>query len=133
MEEKDFISLTINKLAKYVLTPILKKLRKKDIRDDISNYIEDQFDDSFVYEKGTTIDDITNDITAKWIIINGLGDQTQKLIDGSEKTAYQIWKIIQASFTKSNARLKIEIQQKLDNMKYNINLDINIFMANYRI
>jgi len=65
VEEKDFISLTINKLAKYVLTPILKKLRKKDIRDDISNYIEDQFDDSFVYEKGTTIDDITNDITAK--------------------------------------------------------------------
>jgi len=122
--------LTINKLAKYVLSPTLKKLRKKDVKEDLSNYIEDQFDSSLVYEKGTTITDITNDITAKWMIINGLGDNTQKLIEGSEKTAYQIWKILQASFTKSPGRLKMEINQKLNDMKYNTNIDINIFIAN---
>jgi len=104
--------LTINKLTKYVLTPTIKKIRKKDIKEDISNYIEDEFDDSLVYEKETNIKDITNDITAKWMIINGLGDQTQKLIEGSEKTAYQIKKILQSSFTKSPGRMKIEINQK---------------------
>jgi len=42
--------LNINKLTKYVLIPIIKKLKKKDIKGNIK-YIEDQFDDTFVYKK----------------------------------------------------------------------------------
>jgi len=118
--------LTINKLAKYVISPIIKKIRKKDIKDDISNYIEDQFDETLVYEKGTDI----NNISTKWIIINRQGDKTQKLIDGNEKTAYEIWKILQGSFTKSSGRRKIEINNKIEKMKYNTDIDINIFIAN---
>jgi len=64
--------LTINKLTKYVLHPIVKKLKKRDIREELTDYPEDQFDSSLVYEKNTKNIDITNDITAKWIIINGL-------------------------------------------------------------
>jgi len=86
--------LNINKLTKYVLIPIIKKLKKKDIKGNINEYIEDQFDDTFVYEKNTTINDIDNDITTKWIIINSLGEQTQSIIEGNEKSAYEIWKLL---------------------------------------
>ena len=122
--------LTINKLTKYVLHPIVKKLRKRDIREELTDYPEDQFDSSLVYEKNTKNIDITNDITAKWIIINGLGEQTQKLINGNEKTAFQIWNIFQESFTKSKERRKIEIQNKIETMKFDTKTDINIFIAN---
>lgn len=122
--------LTINKLSKYVTTPVVRKLRKKDIKEDIENYIEDQFDDMLVYEKNTDPDDITNDITTKWIIINGLGEKTQKIIEGNEKTAYEIWKLLQESFTKSIGRRKMELNEKIKLMKFDINTDINIFLAN---
>ena len=45
--------LTINKSTKYVLHPIVKKLRKRDIREELIDYPEDQFDSSLVYEKNT--------------------------------------------------------------------------------
>jgi len=122
--------LTINKLTKYVLHPIVKKLRKRDIREELTDYPEDQFDSSLVYEKNTKNIDITNDIKAKWIIINGLGEHTQKLINGNEKTAFQIWNIFQESFTKSKERRKIEIQNKIETMKFDTKTDINIFIEN---
>lgn len=36
-------------------------------------------------KKGTNPDDIKNYITTKQIIINGLGERTQKIIEGNEK------------------------------------------------
>jgi len=43
--------LTINELVTYATKEKVKKLRKKDIRDDISEYTEDQFDNSLIYSK----------------------------------------------------------------------------------
>jgi len=117
--------LTINKLTKYVLHPIVRKLRKRDIREELTDYPEDQFDSSLVYEKNTKNIDITNDISAKWIIINGLVEQTQKLINWNEKTTFQIWNIFfQESFTKSKERRKIEIQNKIETIKFDTMTDI---------
>jgi len=123
--------LNINKLTKYVLIPIIKKLKKKDIKGNINEYIEDQFDDTFVYEKNTTINDIENDITTKWIIINSLGEQTQSIIEGNEKSAYEIWKLLKESFTKSKEQRKIELTKKIENLKFD-NKDISIFIANFQ-
>ena len=123
--------LNINKLTKYVLIPIIKKLKKKDIKGNINEYIEDQFDDTFVYEKNTTINDIDNDITTKWIIINSLGEQTQSIIEGNEKSAYEIWKLLKESFTKSKEQRKIELTKKIENLKFD-NKDISIFIANFQ-
>jgi len=117
------------KLTKYVLIPIIKKLKKKDIKWNINEYIEDQFNDTFVYEKNTTINDIDNDITTKWIIINSLGEQTQSIIEGNEKSAYEIWKLLKESFTKSKEQRKIELTKKIENLKFD-NKDISIFIAN---
>jgi len=117
------------KLTKYVLIPIIKKLKKKDIKWNINEYIEDQFNDTFVYEKNTTINDIDNDITTKWIIINSLVEQTQSIIDGNEKLAYEIWKLLKESFTKSKEQRKIELTKKIENLKFD-NKDISIFIAN---
>jgi len=107
-----------------------KEISKRDVREELTYYPEDKFDSSLVYEKNTNDIDITNDITAKWIIINGLGERTQKLINGNEKTAFQIWNIFQDSFTKSKERRKIDIQNKIETMKFNTKIDINIFIAN---
>ena len=65
---------SINKLTKYVMKQEIKK-RKKTISGNLSNYIPDPFDDLYVYQKGTTSEDIENNNTAKWIIINSLSDK----------------------------------------------------------
>jgi len=117
--------LIINKLTKYVLHPIVKKLRKRDTREELTDYQGNQFDSSLVYEKNTKNINIINDISAKWIIINGLVEQTQKLINGNEKTTSQIWNIFfQESFTKSKERRKIEIQNKIETIKLDTMTDI---------
>jgi len=121
--------LSINKLTKYVLKPTIKKLRKKNVKDNLSEYIQDQFDDLFVYEKGTSIEDIENDTTTKWMIINGLDDKTLKLIEGNEKIAYDIWEILRGSFTKGPGKRKLEIENEIKTLKFNIEEDINIFIA----
>jgi len=41
--------LTINNLLLYITKEKIKKLRKKDIKEDISDYTEDQFDNTLVY------------------------------------------------------------------------------------
>jgi len=122
--------LTINNIADYVTTNKVKKLRKKDVKENLDDYITDKFDDTLVYDIGTNESDIKNDITAKWIIINSLGEKTQKLIEGNGKTAYDLWKILQESFTKSLARRKMELKERLNNSKYDEDQDINIFIAN---
>ena len=43
--------LSINNLVGYITKEKVKKLRKKDIQDDLSEYIEDEFDDTLVYDK----------------------------------------------------------------------------------
>jgi len=45
--------LTINDLVSYATQEKVKKLRKRDIKENLSNYIVDQFDDSLVYDKRT--------------------------------------------------------------------------------
>ena len=121
--------LTINDLVLYATKEKIKKLRKKDIKEDISNYTEDQFDNSLVYAKNTNENDINNDITTKWIILNSLGEKTQKIVKGNGKTSYQIWKLLEKSFTKSNESRKLELKKKLNELKFDEEQDINIFVA----
>lgn len=54
--------LSISDLVSYVTQKKIKKLRIKDVKDNLSNYIQDLFDDS-LYEKVTNENDISNDIT----------------------------------------------------------------------
>ena len=82
--------LVINMLIKHILSPVLKKLKKKDISDSFSEYPKDKFDDTLVYDKNTRADNIENDITTKWIIINNLGDDSKRLKERNEKNAVKI-------------------------------------------
>jgi len=93
--------LTINDLVLYATKEKIKKLRKKDIKEDISNYKEDQFNNTLVYVKKTNENNINNDITEKWMILNTLGEKTQEIVKGNGKTVYQVWKLLEKSFNKS--------------------------------
>jgi len=62
--------LTINNLENYVIQEKIKKLKKRHIRDDINDYIDDKFDNNLVYDKETNLLDIKNDIIVKWILLN---------------------------------------------------------------
>jgi len=57
--------LTINNLDEYISSQKIKKLRRKDIRENLDDYIIDKFDSSLVYDAGTTQKDIKNDILVK--------------------------------------------------------------------
>ena len=94
--------LCINNLDIYVSKEKIKLLRKRDIKDNIDNYIPDKFDNSLVYDKGTSNQDIKNDVLVMWIITNSLGNNTKKkIIQSHNKTSFQIWNILRKSFTKS--------------------------------
>jgi len=121
--------LIINDLVSYATKEKVKKLHKRDIKENLSNYIVDQFDDSLVYDKGTNENDINNDITAKWMILNSLGEKTQEIVQGYGKTAHQVWKILKAAFTISEKTRKMELKNKLEEIKFDEDKDINIFMA----
>jgi len=107
--------LNINELLTYVITEKVKKLRKRDIKNNLENYIEDQLDNSLVYELGTNEVDINNDMTAQWIIMNSLSERTQKIIDGQATTAFTIWKSLQDSFTKNKQVRILELKKNLKN------------------
>jgi len=121
--------LTINNLESYITKEKVKKLRKRDIKDDIDDYLEDQFDNNLVYDTETNLLDIKNDVLVKWIILNTLGERTKRIVEGQGKTAYEIWQILNRSFTRSTERRKLEIKNKINNLKYNEDEDINIFIA----
>ena len=121
--------LMINNLEGYVIEEKIKKLRKRNLRDDLDNYLEDKFDPSLVYDKNTSLKDIKNDVMVKWIITNSLGENTKKIIEGNGKTAHQIWITLEKSFTMSPEKRKLEIKSKINNLKYNEEDDINIFIA----
>lgn len=61
--------------------------------------------------------------------MNSLGKNTRKIIESRGRTAYQAWKIFKNSFTKSKEQLKNELKLKLENIKFNPNIDINIFIS----
>jgi len=81
--------LMINNLEGYIIEEKIKKLRKRNLRDDLDNYLEDKFDPSLIYDKNTSLKDIKNDVMVKWIITNSLGENTKEIIEGNGKTAHQ--------------------------------------------
>jgi len=91
--------LTINNLDEYVSSPKVKKLRKKDIKENLDNYIIYKFYSSLVYDTNTSEKDIKNDILVKWIITNIFGRKTKEILKGHNKTAFQLWNFLQESFT----------------------------------
>ena len=63
------------------------------------------------------------------MILNTLGEKTQEIVKGNGKTAHQVWKLLEKSFTKSKESRKLELKKKLNELKFEEELDINIFMA----
>jgi len=43
--------LSINNIVSYITQEKVKKIRKKDIKGDISEYVQDEFEDTMLYEK----------------------------------------------------------------------------------
>ena len=83
-----------------------------------------------LYEKITSNIDINNDITAKWIILNSLGEKTQDIVQGGNKTAFEVWNVLKRSFTKNMNIRKIELRNKLETIKYNEESDIYFHCRN---
>ena len=120
--------LDINDLVDYVTTEKIKKIKRNKVNN-LEDYIIDKLDRSVVYPKTTDPQDIKNDNTTKWIILNTLTDETKKIIENRGKTAFEVWKILECSFTKGKEQLKSELKEKLDKLKYDPNMDINIFIS----
>jgi len=121
--------LMINNLEEYVTNERVKKLRKRAVKDDLDDYLEDRFDSNSVYDKDTSLLDIKNDVLVKWIIINSLGERTRKIAEGHGKTAFQTWSILEKSFTVGPEKRKLDIMNKINNLRFNEDEDINIFYA----
>jgi len=99
----------INNLESYIIKEKVKKLRKRNIKDDLDDYLEDKFDPSLVYDKDTSLLDIKIDVMVKLIIINSLGEKIRKIVEGQGKAAFQNWSILERSFTSILEKRKLEI------------------------
>ncbi|ORX79352.1 hypothetical protein BCR32DRAFT_246436, partial [Anaeromyces robustus] len=120
--------LDINNLVDYVITEKVKKIKRNKINNP-EDYIIDKLDPSVAYHKSTKLPDIKNDNTTKWIILNSLNEETRKIIENRGKTAYEVWKILENSFTKGKEQLKTELKEKLEKLKFDTSVDINIFIS----
>eukprot|EP00833_Pecoramyces_ruminatium_P011506 jgi/Orpsp1_1/1185538/evm.model.c7180000094294.1 len=121
--------LCINNLDQYISSPKIKKLKRKDINENIEEYIIDKFDPSLVYDIETTEKDIKNDILVKYIITNSLGEKTKKILESQSKTAFQLWELLNKSYTRSPEHRKIILKNKINSLKYSTEEDIHIFLA----
>jgi len=74
-------------------------MSKNDVKEDLDKYIKDKFNNSLVYDIGTTQADIKNGIMVKWIINNNLRKKTKETIKNHSKTAFEMWNFLQDSFT----------------------------------
>jgi len=124
--------LSINNLDSYIGDQKVKKLRKKDIRGNLNDYIADKFYTSLVYELGTSEEDIKNDILVKWIITNSLGENTKRILTSHNKTTYEIWKLLNNSFAMGEEHQKMILKDKLNKLKYNMEDDIHIFLSKFQ-
>jgi len=82
-----------------------------------------------VYEIGTSEKDIKNDILVKWIITNNLGENTKKILESQSKTAFQLWELLNKSFTIGPEQRKMVLKDKINKLKYNLEDDVHIFLA----
>jgi len=121
--------LSINNLDDYISHEKVKKIRRRDITESIEKYTIDKFDDSLVYEIGTSEKDIKNDILVKWIITNNLGENTKKILESQSKTAFQLWELLNKSFTIGPEQRKMVLKDKINKLKYNLEDDVHIFLA----
>ena len=64
----------------------------------------------------------------KQIIINSLGENIRKIIEGHGKIAHQIWKVLEKFLTASPEKRKLEIKNKINSLKYNEEEDSNVFI-----
>jgi len=53
----------------------------------------------------------------------------KKILEGQSKTAFQIWEILNKSFTRSLEHRKIILKNKINSLKYTTDEDIHIFLA----
>jgi len=60
---------------------------------------------------------------------NTLGEKTKEIVKGNGKTAYQVLKPLDKLFTKSKETKKLELKKKLNELKFEEEQNINIFMA----
>jgi len=121
--------LDINNLIDFINTEKIIKFKRNKVNFDPNLYTIDKLDNSLVYRNDIDPENIKLDNTTKWVIMNSLGNKTRKLIESRGKTAFQTWKILENSFTKSKEQQKSELKSLLKNSKYDSEIDINIFLA----
>ena len=61
--------------------------------------------------------------------MNSLGPNKRKTIKSNNKTAFQIWTILRKAFTQSPEQRIQDLKDQIENMKYNMEEDIHIFIA----
>ena len=120
--------LDMNDLIDYILTEKVKKFKINKI-ENLNNYTVDKINPSLAYQKDIDSNTVKLDNITKWIILNSIGDVTKKLIETRAKNAFESWKILENSFTKGKEQLHAEIIDKLNNLKFDPIMDINVFIA----
>lgn len=121
--------LDINDLSEYITNEKIKKIKRNKVMNNIDDYISDKLNKSVVYLKTTDPNDIKNDNLTKWIILNSLDEKTRKIIENRDKTAREVWTILENSFTKGKDQLTTELKERLNKIKYDPNIDIHIFLS----
>jgi len=121
--------LVINDVDDYVYEEKVKVIKKNKIaKENLKKYKKVRGCDDLYYEKDVTKEMIKLDSLAKHLINNSISDEIKIKLDFQRSSAYQIWNILKASNTRSNEERKLELKNKLENMKYNKENDISLFI-----
>jgi len=124
--------LTANELDQYIYEDNMKKIANNAENFESLKGMKIRGTDTY-YHKSVTTKMIVGDSKAKRYISMNLENEIKLSIDFKNSSAYDIWKLLKKTFTKGNEEMKLQLNEKLENMTYDKSTDIGIFIANMEI
>jgi len=124
--------LTANELDQYIYENNMKKISKNSENFESSKGIKIRGTEIY-YHKSVTKNMIVGDSKAKRYISMNLENEIKLSIDFKNSSAYEIWELLKKTFTKGKEEMKLQLNEKLENMTYDKSSDIGIFIANMEV
>eukprot|EP00833_Pecoramyces_ruminatium_P013162 jgi/Orpsp1_1/1187194/evm.model.d7180000056062.1 len=124
------LMLTSKGLDRYIYEEDMVKITEQSEEFEKNKCIKIRGSSKYYYAKTVTNQMVKEDNKTKWLISMNLDDKTKRNIDFKNNTAYEIWNLLKKSFMKNNEEMKLDLNKKLKEMKYNINDDFGMFLSN---
>jgi len=120
--------LAMHHLDKYIAKDLIKRTEINKITKDLDKYTPILGNSKYVYSLEVTNEMIKDDKDAKYIIQNSVSEKVKREVLFRGRTTYEIWKVLEISYSISKEEKKVQLKNKLKILKYNASDNFCIFI-----